>query len=99
MKSFCLQVSKYADQHCEDKLQGRNVWRGVASPRAELLLWFILQQRLNAKDRLCKLNCISPGDSLCCFFSAESESVEHLFFACPVSLNLWYACMNWWNLV
>ena len=67
VKCFCLQVSKSSGQHYEDKLQGRNVWRGVATPKAELLLWFILQERLSTKERLCKVNCIPSSDKLCCF--------------------------------
>lgn len=77
-----------ASQQGEDKLQGRNVWRGVATLKAELLLWFILQERLNTKDRLRKLNCIMPSDSLSCLCADEIESVAHLFISCPVTFTI-----------
>ncbi|KAK7268945.1 hypothetical protein RIF29_21656 [Crotalaria pallida] len=47
----------------------RNVWRGLAPPRAELLVWFVLLNRLNTRSRLKRLGIISndgcpygPGD-------------------------------------
>ena len=33
-------------------------WKGLAPPTAEILVWFILQGRLNTKERLGRLNII-----------------------------------------
>ena len=43
------------------------IWEELASPRVELLIWFILLGRLNTKDRLCIFNYIAVEDSLCVF--------------------------------
>lgn len=58
-----------------------------------LLVWFILMERLNTKDRLCKLNCIPPNDIMSAFCSNEPGSLEHLFFTCRFTMKIWYICM------
>ena len=99
MKFFGLQVAKIDKQQTGNKIQGRKVWRGVVTPSAELLVCFILMESLNTKDKLCKMNCLSPNDTLCVFCSNEPESIEHLFFTCCYTMKIWYACLNWWSLV
>ena len=76
-------------------------WKGLAPPCAEILVWFVLQGRLNSKERLAKLGIIPRGDdlcSLCSLCSSASESVYHLFFKCMLSWKLWMDYIAWWEL-
>ena len=74
------------------------VWKGVAPPKVELLLWFILLGRLNTKDRLLWLN-ILPADNYRCVICNEGEeSISHLFFTCNFAWRVWSCCCDWWGL-
>ena len=85
VSSFSLQVFKKSFGASTEWIQGRKAWRGLASPLAELLMWFILQGRLNIKERLRRLNCLNSNDSRCMFCVNVVESLEHLFFTYSVS--------------
>lgn len=52
----------YQDHTKENK---RLVWKGLAPPRAELLVWFIIQGKLNTRLKLFKLNQISASEASC----------------------------------
>ena len=80
-------MSRLNLQNERNKLGGKNVWRGVAMPREELLMWSILLERLHTKDRLYKLKCFPSNDILCVFCSEEIESIEHVFFGCRISMK------------
>ncbi|XP_016163871.1 uncharacterized protein LOC107606331 [Arachis ipaensis] len=41
------------------------IWRGFAPPRVELFSWFVLVERVNTKERLCKLGVIDQHDNMC----------------------------------
>lgn len=73
-------------------------WRGLAPPRAEILVWFVLHGRLNTKERLARLNIIPLSAALCPLCSLENETVEHLFFECMRSWRIWSDCFLWWEL-
>ena len=72
-------------------------WKCLAPPRAEILVWFVLQGRFNTKERLARLNIIQTGDDSCPLCSGASEIVDHLFFGCLISWNLWMDCYAWWE--
>ena len=61
-------------------------------------MWFILLERVSTKDRLCRFNCIPPSELTYVLCSAADESVEHLFFACPIAWMFWYKCLQWWGI-
>ena len=67
-------------------------------PRAQLLLWFILQGRLNTKDRLFKLGFPDVEDNLCAFCKEHPETVSHIIFGCKYSSSLWYFFCSCWNI-
>ena len=67
-------------------------------PRAQLLVWFILQGRLNTKERLFRFGLPEIEDNLCVFCKEEPETVDHVIFGCRCSSRLWYFCCSCSNL-
>ena len=54
-------------------------WKGPALPRAEILVWFVLQGCLNTRERLANLHIIPPHSghlSFLCFCCGISESTS-----------------------
>ena len=98
VKSFSLQVVRDAASTLVVNSQVRMVWKKLAPPRVEILVWLIMLGRLSTKDRLVKLNCISILDQNCVLYGADIESVSHLFFSCPLAWLLWHRCMQWWGI-
>ncbi|XP_047978516.1 uncharacterized protein LOC125220390 [Salvia hispanica] len=48
----------------------------------QLLVWFILQGRLNTKERLFRFGLHGIEDNLCVFCKEEPETVDHVIFGC-----------------
>ena len=98
IQPFSLQVFRSAAPILPIFNHAKMVWKGLAPPRVELLVWFILLGRLNTKDRLCRFNYIVAEDSLCVFCTNDQETISHLFFTCPFAWRFWHNCMNWWDI-
>ena len=49
VSDFYLQVTRILGKERNQFSNGKLAWRNVAPPRAQLLIWFILQGRLNTK--------------------------------------------------
>ena len=58
IKSFSLQVQKLQHASNLEVTPTRVIWRGLAPPRVELLLWFVMLRKLNTKERLYRFNII-----------------------------------------
>ena len=82
VESFTMQVAKFVHTISVDWPNTMKIWKGLAPPRVELLVWFGLLKRLNIKDRLHKFSCIAASEILCVFCKVEMETIEHLFFPC-----------------
>ncbi|XP_015960972.1 uncharacterized protein LOC107484934 [Arachis duranensis] len=67
------------------------IWRGFVPPRVELFSWFVLIERVNTKERLCRLGVINPLDNLCALCGKSIESAFHLFLGCEVTWQVWGA--------
>ena len=55
----CFSVKSFRKKIYEDKAEGvlnveswKKIWSGLAPPKVELLLWFVIRGRLSTKDRL-----------------------------------------------
>ncbi|OMO62830.1 reverse transcriptase [Corchorus capsularis] len=57
--------------------------------------WVVIRKRLAVKFELNKRGLISFESSLC---EKEVENVEHLFFTCICSWNIWMACCRLWGI-
>lgn len=75
-----------------------NIWLGVAPPTAELLVWFVVQQKINTRERLKILNLVQTSDALCPFCESGEETVVHLFLHCPFTWRIWSDYVFWWGL-
>lgn len=79
------------------KLCMNMAWWGLAPPRAELLVWFILQGKLNTGSRLRQLNILLANESKCPFCNSEEENIHRLFLHCQYSWKVWMNVLKWWN--
>ncbi|RYR08539.1 hypothetical protein Ahy_B05g076275 [Arachis hypogaea] len=64
----------------------------------ELFTWFIILERLNIMDRLCKLKMLSNNEVSCVLCSTSKKSVHHIFFGCEWSWGIWSTILKRWNL-
>ena len=88
VKSFSLQVVHNVASSMALNSQVRMVWKNLAPPRAELLVWFILLGRLSTKDKLSRFGCRSTTNPNYVLYSDNVESIDHLFFTCPTACYL-----------
>jgi len=78
--------------------QGEKVeWRRVicnnkATPKSIFILWLAIQDRLATKERLVKWHI--NIDPICAQCKKEVESINHLFFDCEYSRDVWKLVMN-----
>uniref|UniRef100_A0A803Q3C3 Reverse transcriptase domain-containing protein n=1 Tax=Cannabis sativa TaxID=3483 RepID=A0A803Q3C3_CANSA len=69
-----------------DKLPWSNlVWDRLIVPKHRFILWLVLWERLNTRERLSKYMAVM--DAKCVFCSKEEETIAHLFFECDFSRN------------
>ena len=72
-------------------------WRNLCLPKAELLLWLVLEGRVNTQDRLRKINVLRSDDTGCVLCGEADESVSHLFFTYSFAWKVWTTCCNLWG--
>lgn len=71
------------------------IWNSSLAPRFQFLLWLITKNRLPTQVLLLTYGCISVTN--CGFCSYRPDSVDHLFFGCPIPSALaifWAARFN-----
>ena len=73
------------------------VWRSLTPPKSELLLWFLMVGKINTLDKLSRLKIMQGVDTNCVLCQQEEESVNHLFFYCPFTWNVWSAFLSRWG--
>uniref|UniRef100_A0A803Q484 Reverse transcriptase zinc-binding domain-containing protein n=1 Tax=Cannabis sativa TaxID=3483 RepID=A0A803Q484_CANSA len=67
-----------------DKLPWSNlIWDRLIVPKHRFILWLVLWDRLNTRERLSKF--MTTMDAKCVFCSKEEETIAHLFFECDYS--------------
>ncbi|RYR26766.1 hypothetical protein Ahy_B02g061063 [Arachis hypogaea] len=71
-----------------------DLWRGLVRLRIEMLVWFIITDGLNTKDKLIKKEIISQGEGTCVLCKKKQESVSHLFLHCSFCSKLWFMALN-----
>ncbi|KAL4346749.1 hypothetical protein GQ457_17G015740 [Hibiscus cannabinus] len=73
------------------------VWIGLAPPKVEAFVWLLLHNRAPVKVELLKRGVRSIGDDICPLCSRSRETVDHLFFTCIVSWQIWSLVANYWG--
>lgn len=68
------------------------LYNNLARPRSLFVLWLSCWGRLFKKDRLARFGISTDG--LCCF-CGDAESVDHLFFYCAFTRQIWNQILNW----
>lgn len=71
----------------EDVQWKRVIINNAASPKSLFITWLTLLNRLYTKDRMTRWNI--PCDPTCNLCQQENESVQHLFFQCDYSNQVW----------
>ncbi|KAK9037405.1 hypothetical protein V6N11_022316 [Hibiscus sabdariffa] len=73
------------------------VWIGLAPPKVEAFMWLILHERVPVKVELLKRGVSLVADDSCPLCNQARETVEHLFFTCSVSWQLWTSLASCWG--
>ncbi|XP_058725891.1 uncharacterized protein LOC131597198 [Vicia villosa] len=68
----------------------------IARPRAKVILWLAIQNRLPTKQRLYKLGMLQQ--QICELYDGEDESLDHLLFLCPQAVGIWTAMLHWMDI-
>ncbi|XP_074314532.1 uncharacterized protein LOC141649750 [Silene latifolia] len=55
------------------------IWKNLALPRYEIILWAVLWKRVNTKDRILKWKTLSWDEMTCVFCRDVLETPNHLF--------------------
>ncbi|XP_057452110.1 uncharacterized protein LOC130743913 [Lotus japonicus] len=72
------------------------LWSVPAPSNPKALAWRVLWDRVQTRDNLRKRGVIGGGvASLCPLCEFEVETSSHLFFLCPATVQIWYACFGW----
>ena len=98
VSNFVLQVNRNMKEADPRTSQGRLAWSNLMPPRVQLHVWFVLQGKLNTKERLFRYGIEGIEDDQCIFCNEEPESLEHIIFSCRFSSQLWYYCCDGWNI-
>ncbi|KAL6552332.1 hypothetical protein OROHE_007696 [Orobanche hederae] len=69
------------------------VLNNCATPKARFILWLALRKRLATKDRIQRF-CTGINDT-CIICQDVPETVEHLFFSCPIIKTAWEDLLSW----
>jgi len=64
------------------------LWKLRAPPKDKLFMWCILRNKAPTGDNLQKQSYFGP--TWCILCKQASESIEHLFLLCPISISLWH---------
>jgi len=69
------------------------VCNNMGCPKWKFILWLALKGRLQTKDKLGQW--MREIDEVCPLCRSDGESVQHLFFNCPVAGNIWRYLLQW----
>ncbi|KAL8503461.1 hypothetical protein ACS0TY_022272 [Phlomoides rotata] len=72
------------------------IWNKLTPSKFSGLAWRILRCRLPTRSALKKRNILTDGDDLSCgLCGSYEETVQHLFFECSFSYQVWCRCYAW----
>ena len=91
-------TKSFTDTVTKNQVLAARVWCKVAPIKVELLVWFLVLGKLNAKDRLVSLNIIDSRESKCILCNEHDENIDHLFFLCEYARMLWCDCLSKWRI-
>jgi len=65
------------------------VWKNIAPPKVEFMVWLALLGKLNTREMPVKKNVISPEVNQCNFCLSHPETIDHLLLSCSFSWVIW----------
>jgi len=68
------------------------VCNNMGCPKWKFILWLALKGKLQTLDRIGQWMMI---DEVCPLCRSDGESLQHLFFSCPVAGNIWGSLLQW----
>jgi len=74
----------------------KSIWRAKLPHRFKVFLWLLENKGVLTKDNLIRRNW--QGDPSC-YFCSTNESIDHLFFLCPVAKVNWGQLPFVWELI
>ncbi|XP_020253975.1 uncharacterized protein LOC109831047 [Asparagus officinalis] len=69
------------------------IWNPLVLSKVRIFLWLLSKNKLHTKEVLFSKGW--QGDTTCSFCELELESIEHLFFSCPVTKVVWQHFINY----
>jgi hypothetical protein len=79
--------SMYLDLLNDDtKYLKKYIWKMKVPLKIKVFMWFLHRKVILTKDNLARRNW--NGDKSCCFCD-NKESIQHLFFECPLAKIIW----------
>jgi hypothetical protein len=63
------------------------VWSGPSLPKINAFIWVMVHNKILTAENLQKRGIVGP--SRCALCMASEESIQHLFFECPLSIHIW----------
>ena len=64
----------------------KHVWKAKISYKIKIFMWLVENNAILIKDNMLKRHWVG---SPTCHFYFENETIEHLFFQCPVAKITW----------
>jgi len=61
------------------------VWKNIAPPKVELMLWLALLGKLNTRDMLVKKGILPLHENVCSFCFSQPEDIDHVLLHCQIS--------------
>ena len=87
VKSGYFASQSQQDQGQTDYAGWKNLWKLKLPPKFSLFIWKCLQRILAVKVSLVRRNI--QVDSTCPRCQGAEETIEHLFFECPIARRIW----------
>ncbi|XP_060210779.1 uncharacterized protein LOC132637752 [Lycium barbarum] len=95
------QLDSFSINFTYNKLRGdfakvsrrKMICNNQGAPKWIFISYLAIQGKLYTRDRLLKWGIID--DAECAMCGLETESAEHLFFKCPLSVAIWGKLLQW----
>lgn len=78
--------------HANKVKWARLICNNSSSPKSVFILWLALQGRLATHEMLRRWHITVPD--FCAVCNIEAETIDHLFFKCPLSAQLWQKALT-----
>lgn len=67
------------------------------APKCLFITWLLMHEKLATCHYLLKIGV--SVDPVCCLCEHESETLDHLFFECDFSKNIWNGVAGWCGII